>query len=173
MNAILDRTPIAIAVLASVLSLGAVAQEQKPAMESHQVVSAGDLKWKPIIFGWEIAVVSGDPDVVGEPFVIRFRGVDGAKVPAHWHPTDENITVLRGAFLMGMGDTYDPKKLQAVSAGGFTVVPKETRHFGRAKGETILQAHGIGPFKVNWVNPKDVVPPSATQTRSATPPNSK
>jgi len=58
-----------------------------------------------------------------------------------------------------MGEKFDESKLQPMNAGNFTVVPKEMRHFGMTKGETIIQVHGIGPFKVNWVNPADVQPP--------------
>jgi quercetin dioxygenase-like cupin family protein len=173
MKPIVNATSLSVAGLAAVLSVGAFAQEKTIAAEAHRIVRSADLKWKPIISGWEIAVVSGDLDTVGQPFVIRFRGVDGAKVPPHWHPSDENITVLRGTFLMGMGETYDPAKMQPLSAGSFSVVPKEMRHFARAKGETLLQAHGIGPFKVNWVNPAEVVPPVATPTRSVVPAKSK
>jgi hypothetical protein len=32
-------------------------------------------------------------------------------------------------------------------------MPKEMRHFAWAKGETIIQIHGIGPFKTYWVEP--------------------
>jgi len=35
------------------------------------------------------------------------------------------------------------------------------RHFANCKGETIIQAHGLGPFKVNWVNPADAPTPPA------------
>jgi hypothetical protein len=38
-------------------------------------------------------------------------------------------------------------------------MPKEMRHFALCKGETIVQVHGAGPFKVNWVNPSEVPPP--------------
>jgi len=85
--------------------------------------------------------------------------VDGIKVPAHWHPTDENLTVLKGTFLVAMGETYDETKLQPMNVGNFTTVPKEMRHFALNKGETIIQVHGLGPFKVNWVNPAEVIPP--------------
>jgi len=43
-------------------------------------------------------------------------------------------------------------------AGGFVQVGKEMRHFAKAKGETVVQVHGMGPFKVNWVNPSEVAP---------------
>jgi hypothetical protein len=38
-----------------------------------------------------------------------------------------------------------------------------------AKGDLILQAHGIGPFKVNWVNPSEVQPPDAPAAATAKP----
>ena len=108
-----------------------------------------------------MAVVSGDPSAAGAPYVLRLRCTDGSKVPAHWHPEDENLTVLKGAFLVGMGEAFDETKLQAIRVGNFTFVPKEMRHFGACKGETIIQVHGAGPFKVNWVNPAEVQPPDA------------
>ena len=71
---------------------------------AHKIVHSGDLKWAPIIKGCEIALVEGNLDAEGQPFVARFHCSDGAKTPPHWHPTDENITVLRGVFLVGMGE---------------------------------------------------------------------
>lgn len=131
------------------------------AAPAHKIIHYGDLKWTPIIQGADMAVVSGDPDKEGEPFVIRLRQADGAKVPPHWHPQDEYLTVLKGTFLVGMGDTYDESRLQPMNVGNFTMIPKEMRHFATCKGETITQVHGVGPFKVIWVNPAEVIPPSA------------
>jgi hypothetical protein len=31
----------------------------------------------------------------------------------------------------------------------------EMRHFAWAKGETIVQVHGTGPFEINYVNAAD------------------
>ena len=64
---------------------------------------------------------------------------------------------------MATGETYDEARLKAMNAGSFMAMPKEMRHFARAKGDTVIQAHGVGPFKVNWVNPAEVVPPSGPQ----------
>jgi hypothetical protein len=58
-----------------------------------------------------------------------------------------------------MGDTFDEKKMTAMNVGNFVAMPKEMRHFALCKGETIVQVHGVGPFKVNWVNPSEVVAP--------------
>jgi anti-sigma factor ChrR (cupin superfamily) len=141
------------------LTAGAYSQEKKESGAAPKILHYGDLKWTPIIKGCDLASVAGDSDVEGAPFVMRLRCVDGARIPAHWHPTDENATVLKGTFLVGMGETFDETKLTAMNVGNFAMMPKEMRHFGMCKGETIVQIHGAGPFKVNWVNPADVIPP--------------
>ena len=156
-----NRVAIVWAVAAALLAMVAVAssQEKKEAEAAHKIVHYGDLKWTPIIKGCDIATVEGDFNVEGQPFVIRFRCADGAKTPPHWHPSDEYVTVLKGTFLVGMGETYDESKLQTMNVGNFILMPKEMRHFAMSKGETIIQVHGTGPFKVNWVNPAEVLPP--------------
>ncbi|HEX4542637.1 MAG TPA: cupin domain-containing protein [Candidatus Acidoferrum sp.] len=148
---------IGIAVFAMALS----SQEKKESAGAHKIVHFGDLKWTPILKGCDLAPVAGDASAEGTPFVVRLRCADGAKIPAHWHPTDENVTVLKGTFLVGMGEMFDEAKMQTMNVGNFVSVPKEMRHFAMSKGETIVQVHGAGPFKVNWVNPSDVQPPDA------------
>jgi anti-sigma factor ChrR (cupin superfamily) len=158
-----NRVGIAVVALAgiAVMAMGGYSQDKKEGPEAHKIVHYGDLKWTAIIKGCDLAPVSGDPNAEGAPFVLRLRCVDGAKIPAHWHPTDENVTVLKGTFLVGMGDKLDETKLQTMNAGNFATMPKEAHHYGMCKGETIVQVHGAGPFKVNWVNPSDVEPPDA------------
>jgi len=153
-------------VCAALIGIAAVAtaaysQEKKEGAEAHKIVHFGDLKWTPIMKGCDLAPVSGDSNAEGAPFVLRIRCADGIKLPAHWHPTDEHLTVLKGTFLVGMGESFDEAKLQTMNVGNFLTMPKEMRHFGLCKGETIVQVHGAGPFKVNWVNPSEVQPPDA------------
>jgi quercetin dioxygenase-like cupin family protein len=149
-------------LLAGVSALGThVFGQEKVDAAAHKIVRFADLKWTPIIKGCELAPVSGDPNGDGTPFVVRVRCQDGSKIPAHWHPTDENVTVLKGAFLVGMGDVFDESKLQTMNVGNFIAIAKEMRHFAASKGETIVQVHGAGPFKVNWVNPAEVEPADA------------
>ena len=161
-------------VLAVIVGIGALAiaassQEKKEGMEAHKIVHFGDLKWAPIMKGCDLAPVTGDMNAEGTPFVLRIRCADGAKIPAHWHPTDENVTVLKGTFLVGMGESFDESKLQTMNVGNFVTVPKEMRHFAMSKGETIVQVHAMGPFKVNWVNPSEVEPPDAPPAAAAKP----
>jgi quercetin dioxygenase-like cupin family protein len=158
-----NRVVFVCMLLTAVTVLGkrVYSQEKAESAGSHKIVHSGDLKWTPLIKGCELAGVSGDPGTEGAPFVVRLRCADGAKIPAHWHPTDENVTVLKGAFLVGMGETFDEGKLETMNVGNFLSVPKEMRHFAMSKGESIVQVHGAGPFKVNWVNPAEVIPPDA------------
>jgi hypothetical protein len=133
--------------------------------DAHVVTLPSSLKWTPLApppGGWpggasgaEIAVISGDPNKAGAPFVIRIKNPDGLRVPPHWHPTDEPITVLTGTFVVGMGSTFDAKGGQAMPVGSYMVVPAKMPHFATAQGEVIIQVHGIGPFGITWVNQED------------------
>jgi quercetin dioxygenase-like cupin family protein len=152
-----------------VFAMVAFSQDKKEGMERHKIVHFGDLKWTPIIKGCELAPVAGDFNVEGAPFVLRIRCADGTKIPAHWHPGDESVTVLKGTFLVGMGETFDETRLQTMNVGNFIMMPKEMRHFAMAKGDFIVQVHGIGRFKNNWVNPSEVQPPDAPAAAAAKP----
>lgn len=160
---------IVCSILAGLIAIAPAVrgQEKTEAGESHKILHSGDLKWTPIIKGCDLAAVSGDPNGEGVPFVVRLRCSAGTVIPAHWHPTDENVTVLKGTFLVGMGDKFDESKLQAMNTGNFVNMPKEVRHYAQSKTDAIVQVHGVGPFKVNWVNPADVVPPDAPEKKSA------
>jgi len=134
-----------------------------------KIVHFENLEWAPLIKGCDLASVDGDPNAEGRPFALRLRCADGAEIPAHWHPTDENITVLKGTLLVGVGETFDEAKLQAMNVGNFVSLPKEVRHFTMSKGETIVQIHGVGPFQANWVNPSEVQPPDGAPRAAAKP----
>lgn len=101
-----------------------------------------------------MVVIEGDPKVEGA-FTMRIKVPDGWKVPPHHHPADEHVTVIEGTFNMGMGETFDAKATHALPPGGFAVMPRGHRHFAWAKGETIVQVHGIGPWGIVYVNPAD------------------
>jgi len=157
------RSGILHVVMAAVIAIpGATyGQEKSTAGGNHGILRSADLKWTPIIKGCDLASVNGDSSVEGAPFVLRLRCAAGSKIPAHWHPTDENVTVLQGTFQVGMGEKFDATKLETMSPGNFVSMPKEMRHFALSKNATIVQVNAIGPFKVNWVDPSEVIPPDA------------
>jgi len=131
------------------------------------MLAPGDIKWGdvPPVFpkGAKMAVLYGDPSKPGELFIVRLKMPAGYKIPAHWHPTDENITVISGTFSLGMGDKLDPAKAKAFPAGSFAVAPAKMNHFAFAKQPAIVEVSAIGPFAINYVNPDD--DPSKTASK--------
>ena len=126
---------------------------------AHVAVAPDEIKWGPappsLPPGAQLAVIEGDPSKPGVEFTIRGKFPDGYKVPPHWHPTDERVTVLEGTFGVGVGAKFDPAAGKLLSAGGYAAMPKGVRHFAWAVGETVIQVSGIGPFEVNYVNKAD------------------
>jgi hypothetical protein len=163
---VMTRFRLPIAVFAVLIGISfAFAQAKKPITKKgliqavHIATTAEELKWGPapaaLPPGAEMSVVSGDPSKAGEAFTIRAKFPDGYRVPPHWHPTDENVTVIQGTINIGMGDKFDASAAKQLPTGSFALMPKKMRHFAFASGETIVQIHGTGPFEVMYVNPAD------------------
>jgi quercetin dioxygenase-like cupin family protein len=145
---------IAIGLFVAVATtVSAKHQTQAPtAGGAHAMVQPADIKWRALRPGAEIAVVSGDPDKAGSPFVMRMRYQGSARIPPHWHPTDEHITVLSGTFVVGMGERSDESAAMTLTAGAYAFVPAKMPHYAWAKGDTVVQVHGIGPFAINYID---------------------
>lgn len=128
-----------------------------PAAE-HRMVNTSDLKWgdapSSLPKGAKMAVLQGDPSAPGV-FTMRVMLPAGYRVPPHFHPADENVSVFSGELYMGMGDTFDETKAHAITAGGFSSMPAGVRHFAFTKTETVFQVHGMGPWGITYVNPQD------------------
>ena len=128
------------------------------AADNHVAVSADGVKWGPappaFPKGAQLAVVTGDPGKEGL-YVIRLKVPAGYKVPAHFHPQDENVTVLSGTFHIGMGDKLDESKGTALKAGGFAQAPKGMHHYAWFTEDSVIQVHGMGPQGLTYVNPAD------------------
>ena len=142
-------------------SKGTLGIENQPdaAQSAHTMVNADQTKWGPappaLPPGAQMAVLDGDPSQAGVAFTIRAKFPNGYKVPPHWHPTDEHVTVLKGVFMVGLGEKFSEAGAHELREGGYAKMPKEVRHYAWAKGETTIQVHGIGPFEVTYVNPAD------------------
>ena len=125
---------------------------------THTMLAPGELKWGPsppgLPPGARAAIVSGDPSQP-QPYVLRAQLPANYRIPPHWHPSMENITVLSGTVALGMGDKLDESAMQDVPAGGFASVPAEMRHSFMAKTAATIQVHGTGPFGVTYVNAAD------------------
>jgi len=126
------------------------------AAAGHKMWTAKDLEWKdlPSIKGAKIALLEG-PMNEEKPFTARIKMPAGGKIPPHTHPGIEHVTVVSGAFAMGMGEKWDDKALHTLNAGDMMIMQPNTPHYAMSKGESIVQIHGMGPWKVVYVNPAD------------------
>ena len=125
----------------------------------HVALSPDSVKWGPaspkLPPGAQFAILMGDPSKPGAPYVFRAKLPDGFSVPAHWHPMDENVTVISGVFMLGFGERLDTARTRAMEAGSYIMLPAKEPHYNVVRGETILQFHGIGPYDIQYVNPAD------------------
>ena len=91
------------------------------------LVTPGTVKWMaaPAETGMpsvvQMTVLSGDPSKAGL-FTLRLKLPDGGKVAAHWHPTDEHVTVLQGTFAAGMGDKFEASGLHDFPTGSYILM---------------------------------------------------
>ena len=79
------------------------------------------------------------------PFTFRVKFPADYKIPAHWHPAVERVTVLSGTFNFGTGDKLDTTKSKALTPGSFEIMPAKTNHFAWTSEETVVQIQGVGP----------------------------
>jgi hypothetical protein len=156
------RTCLSAALIGAAIL--AVATRGEPPAQDHKQSSGIELfpsdtiKWKEgppsLPRGAMIAVLEGDPTTEG-PFVFRLKIPDGYRVPPHTHPKTERVTVISGTFNIGMGAKFDEEATKAMPAGTYGYWEAGMKHFVWGKGETVLQFHGMGPWSINYVNPRD------------------
>src|SRR5262249_48732887 len=78
--------------------------------------------------GAQLAVLEGDPMGTGA-YTIRVKAPDGYKIPPHWHPRRENVTVVEGTIKFGMGDKFDESKMMNFPAGSFAFLDPSMHHY--------------------------------------------
>jgi mannose-6-phosphate isomerase-like protein (cupin superfamily) len=152
----IERRLILTVVLGAAATVAAAQEPQKDT--GHVMVTPDKVTWvdAPPQFpkGAKIAFLVGHPTKEG-PFTLRLQFPAGYKLMPHFHPTTEHVTVLAGSVAMGRGDTFDIAAAHPLSAGGFSVMPAGMHHYVYSKDGATIQAHGIGPFTVTYVNPAD------------------
>jgi hypothetical protein len=123
----------------------------------HVMVTPGDLQWVDVPSlpaGAKVAVIKG-PLTEAVPFTFRIKLPANFKIPPHWHPAVERITVLSGTFHLGTGDTFDQAKMKVLLAGSISIMEPKMHHFVWTSEETIVQLSGMGPWGITYVNPAD------------------
>lgn len=124
----------------------------------HIMVTPADLEWTDVAAlppGAMMATIEG-PMSEPAPFTVRLKLPPDYRIPPHWHPAVERVTVLSGAFYMGLGEQYDETAAMRLDPASIMIIQPGTRHFAwTGEAETTIQLHGTGPWGINYVNPAD------------------
>jgi hypothetical protein len=127
---------------------------------AHVIQAPSEAQWGPappmLPAGAQIAVLSGDP-TKSVPYAVRLKFPANYVIPAHSHPTDENVVVVTGALTFGMGDKVAKAAAgnKTLPVGGYALMPASMNHFAFTAQETTIVLYGQGPVEFKYVNPAD------------------
>ena len=126
--------------------------------QTHVMQNLASATWGPappmLPPGAQIAVLAGNP-TQATPYTVRLKFPANYVIPAHSHPTDENVAVVSGELFMGMGTKVDKKSAQGLGVGGYALMPANANHFAYTTGETTILLYGVGPVEFKYVNSSD------------------
>ena len=142
-----------VTALVACIGSGSAAGADSPIISGDRAVKWGA---PPPVFppGAKFAVIAGDPGKSGL-VTVRFQMPPGYRIAPHFHPTDEHVTVLKGQFSIGMGDTFDATQAATIGPGGYGVAMANMHHYAFTKTGATVQVHMQGPFAITYVNPAD------------------
>jgi hypothetical protein len=116
---------------------------------NHFMVEPNDLKWADVPTlppGAKVAVIEGPPNEA-VPFMMRLKFPADYRVPAHWQPAIEHLTVMSGTFNMGIGDRLDKNQ---------DIIGRQCHdHPAKDSSFCLDEVHGVGPWGVAYVDPAD------------------
>jgi quercetin dioxygenase-like cupin family protein len=162
------KTMASVMMAAAILSGGA-ARVLRAQSHAHVIQTPTEAVWGPappfLAPGAQIAVLSGDP-TKPVPYTVRLKFPANYAIPAHSHPTDENVVIVSGALTFGMGDKLSRAAAtnKTLAQGGYAMMPANMNHYAYAKGDTTIVLYGQGPVEFKYVNPSDD-PRNAKQTK--------
>lgn len=111
------------------------------------------IPWRdsPLQPGAQMAVLAGDIRAPGL-YIQRVKYPAGAITPAHYHPDDRHVVVLKGTWYAGFGDKADRSKLTALKPGDYLMQRAGVVHFDGALDEDcVVQITGYGPTGITVV----------------------
>lgn len=100
----------------------------------------------PMPAGAKIMVLEGNPKAEGL-FTIRLKIPADTRLPPHWHPREERVTVLSGRIAVGFGNHFDKSRLHYFGPGSYYVNPAHSHHFVYFPVATVAQITGMGPWQ--------------------------
>ncbi len=153
------RTIISVITAGAILFLGGFVTVGN-GQRTHVIAGFNEATWGPappmLPPGAQIAVLAGDP-TSSTAYAVRLKFPANYAIPAHSHPTDENVVVVSGAVTFGMGDklTKGATSNKTLTVGGFAQMPANMNHFAYTTEESTIVLFGQGPVEFRYVNPSD------------------
>jgi len=130
------------------------------AQKPHVIAALKEATWGPappfLPPGAEITVLAGDP-TKSTAYSVRLKFPANYAIPAHSHPTDENVVVVSGEVTFGMGEKLakGAASNKTLPVGGFALMPAGMNHFAYTTQESTIVLFGQGPVEFKYVNPAD------------------
>jgi quercetin dioxygenase-like cupin family protein len=118
------------------------------------IVTPETAKWQPVpqFKGWQMAIITGDPNKAGAYYAYLLKAPAGGKAMPHSHGMTENVVVISGTGMFGLGDTIDASKEKAFGPGTVVSIPAGVHHYAIAKTPMVLEISGIGPDTTTYVH---------------------
>jgi len=153
------RRVVSVLTAAAILG-GAALAVVRAQTHANVIQTEKEAKWGPappvLPPGAQIAVLAGDPGKPA-PYTVRLKFPANYAIPAHSHPTDENVVVTSGAVTFGMGDELkkgEPTN-KTVGVGGYFMGAANMNHFAYTTAESTLVLYGVGPVEFKYVKASD------------------
>ncbi len=111
------------------------------------IVTPETAKWQPApgFKGFQMAKIVGDPSKAGAYYAYLLKFPAGGMAPPHFHGMTENVVVISGTVMFGLGDTMNVAKMMTFGPGTVVSVPAGAHHYAMAKGPAVIEISGIGP----------------------------
>jgi quercetin dioxygenase-like cupin family protein len=154
------KTIVSVITAGAILSAGAFLSHAAAQQSAHVIQTPAEAKWGPappvLPPGAQIAVLAGNPMSTGA-YTVRLKFPANYAIPAHSHPTDENVVVVSGAVTFGMGDKLQKNAPgnKTLAPGGYFLASAEMNHFAYTTQESTIVLYGQGPVEFKYVNASD------------------
>jgi quercetin dioxygenase-like cupin family protein len=118
------------------------------------IVTPDTATWQavPQFKGFQMATIVGNPDKPGAYYSYLLKAPAGSKAPPHFHKMTENVTVISGTTIFGLGDTIDLTKAKAYGPGTVISIPAGVHHYAVVKSDMVIEVNGIGPDTTTFVH---------------------
>jgi quercetin dioxygenase-like cupin family protein len=118
------------------------------------IVTPDTAKWQPVpqFKGWQMAIITGNPAKAGGYYAYLLKAPAGGQAMPHSHGMTENVVVISGTGMFGLGDTIDKSKAKAFGPGTIVSIPAGVHHYAIATTPIVLEISGIGPDTTVYVH---------------------